>query len=130
MATINKSHVHFNKPAMVMLSGQVKIGITVCTDLDLQNHPVHSYTKDRFTPCYRKAACYQQKVWHDSTIDLHTYTHNDGKVLEDFVQADVGQSVPYVFMALRDAVSKQEITETLWTSEEMFEMQELLAHAD
>lgn len=128
MGKLSLSHVYFNKVAPVILGEQVKIGITVCMDLDLENHLVHSYTKDRFVSCFSKKYRDEQSVWYDSSVDLHTYTHRDGRVLEDFVQADVGDSIPYVFMALRDAVSKEEIAETLWTSEEMLELQQLPTH--
>jgi hypothetical protein len=58
-------------------------------------------------------------VWVDKVADLHRYTMPDGKVYEEYVQAEPWSSGPVYHIALRDVKTGKPVPQSLWTDEEI-----------
>ncbi len=58
-------------------------------------------------------------VWKPHVTDLHRYTMPDGKVYEEYVQAEPWSSGPVYHLALRNARTGKPLTESLWTQDEI-----------
>ena len=110
-------YIGFNPIADALLQDNVKTGTRVVVELDLEGHPTNTYTQAIFAPAYTKEQYAVEEPWMESENMLYRYTFSDGRVLEDYVQAEPWSSGPCTFMALRDAVTKEPIVETLWPQE-------------
>lgn len=51
--------------------------------------------------------------------DLHRYTMADGRVLEEYVQAEPWSAGPVYHIALKDAKTGKPVAESLWTQDEI-----------
>jgi len=58
-------------------------------------------------------------VWVPKVADLHRYTMPDGKVYEEYVQAEPWSGGPVYHIALKDAKTGKPVAKSLWTDEEI-----------
>jgi hypothetical protein len=58
-------------------------------------------------------------AWAPVVGTLERHTLRDGRQLEEYQQATPWQSGPMYFLALRDSVTGEPVSETLWTEEEL-----------
>ena len=58
-------------------------------------------------------------VWIDKVADLHRYTMPDGKVYEEYLQADPWAGGPMYHLALRNVKTGNPVPQSLWTDEEL-----------
>ena len=58
-------------------------------------------------------------AWDPIVADLKEYTLQDGRVLQEFVQAAPWHGGPNYFIALKDAATGHPVFESLWSDEEI-----------
>lgn len=58
-------------------------------------------------------------AWKPHVADLHRYTMADGKVYEEYIQAEPWSSGPVYHIALKDAKTGKPVRQSLWTDEEI-----------
>lgn len=58
-------------------------------------------------------------AWNPQVANLHRYTMRDGKVYEEYIQAEPWSSGPVYHIALKDARTGKPVPESLWTDEEI-----------
>ena len=58
-------------------------------------------------------------MFEDDVYDLDKYTMNDGREVEEYLQAEPWSSGPCLFIALQYSDTKEPIHETLWPDKEI-----------
>lgn len=107
---------HTNK-ALEILSKKKKTGYRIITDHNLDGEVILERREDILDFNYVKEEIDRIDVWYGEELTLYRYRFEDGRVLEDYIQAEISSSGPHTFLALRDAATKNPITETLWSEE-------------
>lgn len=107
-------YIGFSQAARKLLGETVRVGTRVVIELDLQGHPTNTYTQDIFRPNYTKEERDRVDPFCGEEHVFYTYTFDDGRVWEDYTQAEPWSSGPCTFMALRDVKTKEPIAESLW----------------
>lgn len=104
----------FNKAAMDLLNQKVKVGVLKGTITYTDGRKPEIVDEDVMEFPYTKEVYGERNPWYDEKMSLHIYRFSDGRVLEDYIQAEPWSSGPCTFMALRDHVTKEPLVETLW----------------
>lgn len=108
-------YMGFNPAATAILDETVKVGTSKIQNFDLEGNIVSGHTTDRLEAAYDAVEYARENPWCESYNVLYRYTFRDGRILEGYVQAEPWSSGPCTFMALRDAVTKEPVLETLWS---------------
>lgn len=107
----------FNEVAKKILSKNKKIGIQITSDYDLEGNLINETRKDLLVFDYDKEESLREDIWYRQELIHYRYKFSDGRILESYVQAEPQSSGPHTFLALRDAITKEPLLETLWPEE-------------
>jgi hypothetical protein len=112
-------YIGFNEAAKKILAETKTVGDKEITCRYIDDRGITTWKEQIKESAYTKERYAVEQPWYDSENELYRYKFDDGRILEDYVQAEPWSSGPCTFMALRDAVSKEPLTETLWSEEDI-----------
>ncbi len=107
----------YTNAALEILSKKKKTGYRIITDYNLNGEVVSEKREDILDSDYVKEEMNRIDVWYGAELVLSRYRFEDGRILEDYIQAEPWSSGPHTFLALRDAITKKPLPETLWSEE-------------
>lgn len=107
----------YTPKANEILSKKKKTGYRIITEYNLDGEVISKKHEDIFDFDYVKEEINRADVWYGREVILCRYRFEDGRVLEDYIQAAPWSSGPHTFLALRDVITKEPLAETLWPEE-------------